>query len=465
MKKIVRNIATTTLVLFITAGACVQAAPGGRLTATYIGPITVNDGNGPRKTGIPDSVTYSYSGSRAVYDVATTYELDTVNHTAKVISIDNYTYTAADSFLTDVTQTVANGVATNSARLSRAYDGAGNDTLLLNESWNAGASAWVASFRTLYTFNAARQITGLVQQTWSTSASTWTNFNRFVYQYDATGRDSVRVQQKWIAATGTWKNVTLNTTLYTSFNKIASISSQRWSDTTAVWKDSTGIVNHYNSSNEIQSMVISAIFYGGRALWADSLATLTHSASGSPLVQIFYQKDFPFASHPYIPNLRYTYSYNAANQRLSNQTELIDNMYVSYNSLTGYYQYNSSGQATLQEPVSTNATNGQLDKEQYRFYYEAATAVPRSSGFAAGGIKVYPSPAAYFVTLSLTNQQGGTIEGALADITGKIWYQWSEPASANYSRRISVAALPAGVYYLRLSIGQQTASTMLVVQH
>ncbi len=465
MMKTLLNGAFTALLLLIYGGAFVQAAPAGRIIGLYIGTITLNNGNGPVTVGIPDSIAYTYSGSRAVYDLATTYELDTLSHTSKVIGYDYYTYTAADSFLTEISQTVTNGVTTNNTRLSRAYNAAGTDTLILSESWNATASAWVPSYRTILSFNPAGQRTGVLQQSWNATTSAWLNLNRTTYQYDAAGRDSATVRQKWVAATSSWKNVTQNLTHYTSFNKIATIMSQRWSDTTAVFKDSTSAVNYYNSSNYLVSTVRSPVYENGLSSATDSLATLTVNAAGSPLVQVLFDKSIASANNPYIPNNRYTYSYNAANQILSNQTELIDNNFVAYNSLTGFYEYNSSGQNTLNEPVSKIAVNTLLDKEHYRSYYEATTAIPGSPGLAAGGMSVYPSPAASYFTITSNKLSAGTVSGTVADVAGRIWMQWSEPAATTYSKQISVASLPVGIYYVRLSNKEFTGTSTLIIQH
>lgn len=465
MKTRIPTLFCSGLALLLSFGSNLAFSQPGRVIAMYIGPITLNDGNGPKNIGIPDSVVYSYTGTRNVYDSATTYELDTVHNTSSIIGLELYTYTAADSLLTYTSKTVSSGVATNSSRFSRYYDAAGNDSIKLNESWNTTSSTWMPIFQTSFYYTGAGQMTTQFQQSWNSALSSWANKSLFIYSYDAAGRDSAVVQQKWIVSTGSWKNVTQILKTYTSFGQIATLMAQRWSDTTSVWKDSTGVVSHYNGSNFLVDYVSGPNYNINRSSFQDSTVIVSMNATGSPLVKIRFGGNISGGIVDYLPDFRYTYSYNAANQLMSNETEIIDKNFVAYNSLSGVYAYNSAGQNTLSEPVSTNAINGILDKEQYKFYYEGTVAVPLTSSATAAGFTVYPSPATNVVTVSLGSEWQGIVNGALIDMNGKLWYQWTAPTTTNRAQQISVAGLPSGVYCLKLSTGMQSGSKILVVQH
>ena len=465
MKTRINKLFFSGLALFITFNCNSAFSQPGRVIALYIGPITMNNGNGAYKISIPDSIVYNYTGARKVYDLATTYELDTVHKTSKVIGYEHYVYTAADSLLTYTAQNVSNGIATNSNKTTYNYDSAGNNSNRRNEYWNTTTSAWVPTSQFTFHFNGERQITTRLQQSWNAATSAWMNKSLLTFWYDAAGRDSAIIQQNWIAATGTWKNVSRNLKKYTSFNKIASFMAQSWNNTTAVWKDSTGVVYHYNASNFLVNQVSGPNFNINRSFYQDSTAIISMNAAGSPLVMIKFGGDISGSNVAYLPVLRYTYSYNAANQRMSNETELVDKDLFAINSLSGVYAYNSAGQITLSEPVSTNAINGLLDKEQYKFYYEGAVTELHSFSTSAVGFTVYPSPATNIVTVSMGSEWQGMIKGALIDMTGKLWYQWSMPAITNLTHQISVAGLPSGMYCLKLSTAAQSGSKILVVQH
>ncbi len=452
-------------ILFITADVRAQQTGPGRLTARYNGQITINDGTPLQLIGVPDSMSYTYSGTRRNYDMATTYTVDTVSHTYHITAYETHTYTAGDSLLTDIYQMANNGTAVNYSRNSYAYDAAGNDTLYTAETWNTATSAWVNSNRSSYTYNVAGQKTGWLLQSWDAAGNVWRNDIRHGYEYDALGNDTTDVRQNWNTSANSWKNISYTKTVLTSFNKIGYIKSQRWNDTAAIWKDSFMLSNYYNGSNQLLASAYGPI-YAGTITVLDSIYNIAMNTAGSPLTRILYQKDVSGSfNNPYRGINRYIYTYDAAGHVLTNEIDYLDANFNSVNSMTGMSQYNSAGQITLDGSVFQidQGTFGRYHKVYY--YEQSTTSVGNQANAAMPSISIYPSPAARYFTVAVDKPLAGAITGTICDITGKTWKQWSGLANAGYSRQVDVSDLPAGLYNVRLSGSGFTGSKMIVVVH
>ncbi len=463
MTKIMRSAVVNILLFFGCIAVHAQTIPG-RVIARYDGQTTFALGGPYNVTGIPDSITYSYSGARRNYDLATTYTADTASHTYHITAYQARAYTPGDSLLTDVYQTVTGGTAVNSSRTSYGYDGANNDTLIRYETWNAATSSWTNAYQSIYTFNTAGKKTGWLTQTWNSAGNAWRNNFRWIYQYDGAGNDTSEVRQSWISTTSTWKNVTYTKTSFTAFNKISYISSQRWNDTNMIWKDSFFVTNYYNGGNKLLATVSGPV-QNGTALHMDSVYNASLNATGLPLLRFYCQKQLNGFNSPYQELTRYIYTYNAANQVLTNELDYIDASMNTLNSLSGTNQYNGAGQPTVDETVYA-LSYGEFGKPHTVYYYEqSAAAVKGPANRPALQINAYPSPATSSFTVSVDNIPDGGLKGTLADFTGKVWQQWSWHTAATYAKCIEVSELPAGAYYVRLTCGRYTGSKIIIVQH
>lgn len=79
-------------------------------------------------------------------------------------------------------------------------------------------------------------------------------------------------------------------------------------------------------------------------------------------------------------------------------------------------------------------------------------------------VAVYPVPAHNELNIDIDMQYAGPFSIAIYDMQGRMVKQWNEPGSRRYTKTISVKALQAGNYILKLSGAEMHASKQFTIE-
>jgi len=99
------------------------------------------------------------------------------------------------------------------------------------------------------------------------------------------------------------------------------------------------------------------------------------------------------------------------------------------------------------------------------YSYDLNTLILSTTDFTSevNNITLYPNPASTEVTLQHSMEGAGSVR--LLDVTGRLVKIWQEGRMrANTEARYSVENIPSGIYFVRVSIGNQTSTKKLIVQ-
>jgi len=78
-------------------------------------------------------------------------------------------------------------------------------------------------------------------------------------------------------------------------------------------------------------------------------------------------------------------------------------------------------------------------------------------------IQLYPNPAGEILTFRISIEEAQPFTASITDMQGRVLMQWNEAPAKTYTRTIPTAALPAGMYVLRVD-GKETTTRSFVVR-
>ena len=80
-------------------------------------------------------------------------------------------------------------------------------------------------------------------------------------------------------------------------------------------------------------------------------------------------------------------------------------------------------------------------------------------------MNVYPNPSAGVFTLNITNADFKELVITIYDIQGRMVYSADDKnITKDYSRKINIADLSKGMYYLKLDNGAETKTEKLIIE-
>ena len=371
-----------------------------------------------------DSVTYSYSGSRAIdsiwgsywafdtlydwlYNAHTGYILgelqtevwspanklladtiwrwDTVSRGFIYYEYGGYVYYSSNDSVTTIYQLYDSTLNSwyNSSLWTKVYNG---DFYLTNNtsySWSSGR--WDTSIVYSVTYNAANQVL--------TSTTYWHSLvinttSRNSYTYDSLGRLSTTTLQSLPPDTSIWQNVSRTVNTYDSLNNVSSALTQSWKN--SAWDTSTISYYTYDANHNLLGY----------------------------FVQVLDTTDSWINSEKYI----FTYD--------------------SYNMMTS---------STLFDWDSTGAWSPQEGDEMYHYYYELYSLPTGIVTIApAGDAHIYPVPAADMLSVDIQWVEAQDADITIYDMSGRRCGEWKTGCTASYHGYVPVAALQAGMYTMQI---------------
>jgi hypothetical protein len=256
-------------------------------------------------------------------------------------------------------------------------------------------------FRATYTYNAHGHILTQLAENWDGTA--WVNYAKGTITYDASENMINNLQENWNGTA--WENSILTTYTYDGSGNITTELEQDWDGT--AWADSYKYAYTYDANKNMLTNLIQ----GWSGSWINnSLATYTYDANNNQITETDQAWDIGLAT--WVNTGKYDYAYNAAGNRTTE---------INYIWSGGTWQ--SIGTTT-------------------HYYSNVPGCVPMGTAeVAKPKVSVYPNPA----TEVLRIQSPAAVQVSLLSMEGKVLLHQAH-ASA-----ISVAALPAGVYMLRIT--------------
>ena len=397
------------------------------------------------------------------YDTATSYTWSAASSSYvpdfRIINL----YDAQNRQVRQFFQTWASGTWSDFSRYSTYYNAAGNDTLSVSEDWNSTTSSWTPTDRFITTYDMAGNAIKEINQNWNTATSAWTNYNLDSFAYDANHNETYQLQQNWSAYHNSWYNFSQASFIYSATSAEQDVKSQNYDTLSNTWKNDYHAHYYYNTSDQ----VIAATTQNGSGVsWinSDSASYTLLDAAGLPLNTL----SFVWTSGAWNPDYRITTTNAGAGSPFVavfeqwNGTAYVNNSrstsyYNSYNKPTAIYTEHWTG--------STWAINASDNAKRY--YYDLITTGVNNVAAGTPDIQVYlyPIPASEKINLAVHCAHPQQCTGTICDALGRQVAQWTGKAGEFATREISVAALPAGQYYLRLQGNAECLTKTFTVAH
>lgn len=417
-----------------------------------------------RRAGQISSYSWNRSSSRWGEGTINTYLYDNQGRTSGYTGVDSISQTplyrhsfAYYNLTTNQTQSLREiwqgGNWQNSYRFLSLFDAQGNETEFLKQVWNNGV--WENDYQYLLTYNLRGALIKELYREWDNNTWTAENGYELISSYDTSGRLVEEQMTEWIPALNAqvltyrflyayqgsntrydsydyqlWTNgAWLNYKRYTGFTYSAQgrptyHQTQTWDGTT--WQLSGRTTYAYAASNPGYSY-LEEILNGGN--WInESRFNSSYDSKGTPLGGTFERwrnNSWVFSS-----GNRYTVGYNADNDLSRRLIEFTFN------------------------PVVNHIKS---------FYTNYQTIVLGTKTRAAGPqVQLYPNPTAGTATLELAATTGDVYITVLNALGQAVQQLMARAQAGTLRQPLNVAALPAGVYSVRVSTAAGTTVRQLV---
>lgn len=321
----------------------------------------------------------------------------------------------------------------NSMMSVQSFDASDNIEQTTQKIWNAVTNMWENDYRSSYVYNSGNMKTQETDQNWDAITSMWVNSYKINYTY--TGNDvATETSQNWNTVTSSWENSYKKTYYYLPNGKIDYTLGQYWVG--GSWQNADRSTYSYDSNGD-NDVTLGQIWNNGTSSW-DNYDRTTMTYSNNRMITSVRQL-WNSGSSSYVNEDKSTYTYNSYNQIKTLTTESWNNGTSSWEAQTG------------DQKISVN--------------YEEFTTTGVNDLASGGKIDIYPSPAQNTIHIELNWKSQQAFGIGIYDMQGRVVMQWSEPATAGYSKDISVSDLPSGNYFIRVAGEKGNLVTRIAVVH
>lgn len=384
----------------------------------------------------------------------------------------NYFYTTpADSLTSQVDQFWNSGSATwnNVAQQTITYDAAKNRSSYTLELWKSGA--WAGVERFFYTYDAANNLVNKTYQVWDDGAAAWENNFSDTMEYSPTNKVTAYHNRLWDKSAGTWVNNRAIYSTYGAGDLLAVQTETGWDAGTSSWYNVQKDSFHYDGKgNTLQEDRMQ--WNTGSSFWENYRRKVSEYDSRDNQLNT-YTQFWDAGSSSFSGNNQHTYTYDASDHVLSDVLSNWNAGTATWDSSIRYtYRYNSYGQKTFQNyedwDAATSTWINNTGNQQFHYFYQdySPTAISQANIPAQGRLSLFPVPAQAELNISLSWEQAQAFSTRITDLQGRVYRQWSHPATAQYQRSIPTDALSSGVYFIecRGSKGSSLKQSF-IVQH
>lgn len=343
-----------------------------------------------------------------------------------------YTYNLRNQMTEATYQDWLTSAYVNNQREQYSYDAQGNVALQTYQTWNGTAWVTQSSYRITSTYNAANVVTGRVYEDLNTITNLWQPDGRITFTLNASNQWTEAIYQEWSNGAYVNDERTHNITWYDWSKMLPSyLEEQEWVNGAWVNNQRSTITYQPNGSNvEVQQQ-----FTAPNTWVNDDRITITYDNFGNLILD---QVESWNSSSVWVINGadRTLLSYTAGNQ-------------VRRAVEQGY-------DTSLNRYVNSTVTT-------YASFITLGTR--RASGLEAAAT-LHPNPTASSTTISLRGvREQGLVQAEVLNTLGQVVQTLSVRSQQGaISQEINLAALPAGVYSVRLHTSEGTVAKRVVKQ-
>lgn len=407
------------------------------------------------------------------------------NQSGVLENIEKYTRTlnAKNRQTNYITSVWKNGAWRNKSQRNNTYQA---DTLLLlelNQNWDTTGSAWVNDSKTERTFDAAGRETSNAQFSWDANTSAWKGTYMVVRTFNSQGFLSALEELFWNAGTSSFAKAAR--TLYTpnSAGKSTIDSMQNWNSGANAYISYAVRYYTYNASNELLTYRQLTVNTSG-VVTANFLSTRTLDAGNRPL-EIFDQDSSSAGGGVWRPSRRWTYSYNANGDKLTEKFEfrqpsadtlsnvnrstftynannqLLTSLTENWNATTSAWvpgygslnEYNNDGKRVASESTNNWNATGNYFNDHNRTEYICKQAGVGIANIAEVEMNIYPNPTNNIINI----QTDATIEAVnVYNLQGQ-----NVMSITSNSHQFDMAHLHSGTYIIQINTNKGVARKII----
>jgi hypothetical protein len=379
-------------------------------------------------------------------------------------------------------------------RTTQTYDAQSRVLSSLVESYNLPSSSWANVTNQLYTYNSQGNLESHTQQFWNTGAMDWNNTNKMLYFYNGDNTLDTTVHQNWSVSAGSWANNTMSVNNY-DVNGDLLIKTEFFWDGVGSWINSSRTIYSYTAGNVDAEMTQ---FWDGFAnAWINSTRTL-YTYDGNKNVTSTTNTFWNSSSSTWINMSKITNTYTSRNDlettlnqnwdfsannwlnldmmvythdtNHNNTVEIVQTWNTATNLFRNLHRfersYNSRGQMTMEKRLRWNIGGfweNLAGDTHSRYYYQTHTLDVNVVAQAANAVRVFPVPASNMLNIRMEWNQPEAFKVSIVDAAGRLVRQWSETATAEYSKSIPVSDLAAGNYFLNIQGQTEKSVTQFMI--
>ncbi|UOQ67036.1 T9SS type A sorting domain-containing protein [Hymenobacter volaticus] len=338
-----------------------------------------------------------------------------------------YNYNAANELLGYVNQDWTNGTWQNTFRIQYVYDAQGNFNSGLFQEWRNNAWATIYGSQYSFTYDGANRITEQQSANWDTALNSFVPASRYLYTYTGTDNDYNRYDyQTW--TNGAWVNNSrfLNFS-YATLGRPTYYETQRWNGTT--WQLYSRTTYSYPATGLSHSYVLE-VQVGGT--WQN--------------------------------RNRYTTSYDALDTNLGyTQETWRNNTWALDTGLRSFVSYNANNDLSRQLIQHANLQLFVNNSKSFYSDYQTITLGNKAKAQVAE-VQLSPNPTSGSATLAIGSlHSAGEVQVMVSNTLGQTVQQFTVRPQGGTARHIlNVAALPAGIYSIRMVTADGAITKQLV---
>jgi hypothetical protein len=394
---------------------------------------------------LSDTAHITYSGQRGG-DLNSEYikfdnGLSWVNNGGTLENDGSFTQTfdGNDNILSQISQSWNGSAFENDYASFSSYDGSNNLLTQVEAYWNSGTSVWDSSYKYVYTYDLNNKLLTETGMSWD--GSVWVNDYGYNYTLDMNGNVLVNTYSTWNTGTNVWDSMGKSIYTYNVNNLETQRTEQQWN--TNVWENGWQYLSTYDLNNNLATYTQQS--WNG-TVWVVAGVT-TNTYLNNDLVTSLEQDGMG------ANQINQVNTFDANHNMLTNIKQIwINNAFV--NDYRVEYTYNSFDQATSEKESSWNGSTWDATSGNYwgRYYYENYTVTGvNDTKSSASDIVLSPVPARNFITVQKNWSDPQAFSVSITDMQGRLVRNYSEKATANYSRTIDVNQLPAGIYVIKVA--------------
>ncbi|TGE15531.1 T9SS type A sorting domain-containing protein [Hymenobacter elongatus] len=373
-------------------------------------------------------------------------------------SIETYSYNAQGK----PTQIINTDSVTNTPRSKDllAYNGQGRITQRVQQSWNG--SAYENSYRDLYTYDAQGQRIQTIYSYWSSNAWVLGGGYRSVNTYNSAGVLTSETEESLDPTTSIWEPE--YRVLYTvnSNNQWSEIVFQEWENGAYVNEGRERNIVWHDWAKRLPTSSESQEWDAATTSWDNAYRySTTYQPNGSNVT--ITQR--VLSANILVNDDRHTYTNdNFGNEVLHLGENWVNNAWVTDHAYRQLISYTATNEVRRSVEQEYNTTTTRYDNSYLTTFGNFVTLAARRATGLEAATSLYPNPTLTTTTVTVSGlREQGAVQAEVVNTLGQVVETLTLRAQqGTISQQVNLAALPSGVYTLRLHTAEGTIAKRVV---